>query len=351
MNVIKALLLLLVLGALGVAAFVYLGVFNTAADAPHAALVYELMQTVRERSIAVRASAIQVPPLEDPKLVSEGAEHYAAMCAGCHLAPGVTDSEIRAGLYPQPPNLSQPLDASPAEMFWVIKHGIKMSAMPAWGKTHDNQTIWAIVALVRKLPAMSPEQYRELTRGTDGQEQGEHHHHGDTSAHAGDVPESGEAGEHHHEHGDTLGDAADGQSRGETSQSSEDALWLKDLKAQAVPDAEQVASAFHASLQNGDRTAALALLSADVTITEAGHTQTRAEYASGHLGEDIAYLEGAEVKTISLASMRVGETAIVGTETEIRKTIDGQSKVQSGREMLTLKRENGSWKIVSIRWQ
>jgi mono/diheme cytochrome c family protein len=47
--------------------------------------------------------------------------------------------------------------------FWIIKHGIKMSAMPAWGKTLDDTAIWELVAFVRKMPEMTPETYAELS--------------------------------------------------------------------------------------------------------------------------------------------------------------------------------------------
>ena len=166
MKLIKTLILLLVIGAAGAAAFVYFGVFNAAADVPHWPIVYRLMEVTRQRSIAVRAKDIQVPPLDDPKMIADGAEHYSEMCTGCHLAPGKTDSEIRPGLYPQPPNLSQRLNADPAEMFWAIKHGIKMSAMPAWGATRDDQAIWGMVAFLQKLPDMTPQQDQALTHSS-----------------------------------------------------------------------------------------------------------------------------------------------------------------------------------------
>jgi len=118
-----------------------------------------------------------------------------------------------------------------------------------------------------------------------------------------------------------------------------------------VPDAERTAEGFHRALQQGDRNAVLALLSADVTVSEAGHTQSKSEYASGHLREDIAYLKGAEIKSVSLGSIPMGESAMVGSDSEIRKILNGQSKVQRCREMLTLKHENGVWKIVAVRWQ
>ena len=48
--------------------------------------------------------------------------------------------------------------------FWIIKHGIKMSAMPAWGKTLDDEAIWDVVAFVRKMPNLTPEDYRQLAQ-------------------------------------------------------------------------------------------------------------------------------------------------------------------------------------------
>jgi mono/diheme cytochrome c family protein len=54
------------------------------------------------------------------------------------------------------------ISVDPRQAFWVIKHGIKMSAMPAWGLSHDDATIWSIVAFLKKLPDMTPEQYKEI---------------------------------------------------------------------------------------------------------------------------------------------------------------------------------------------
>lgn len=346
MNVIKALFLLLVLGCLGAAAFVYFGAFNAAADAPHAAIVYRLLETARERSVALRAKDIQVPALEDSKLIAEGAEHYGAMCAGCHLAPGVADSEIRKGLYPQPPNLSQRSDLSPGEMFWTIKHGIKMSAMPAWGTTHDNQAIWNIVAFLQKLPTMTPEQYQALIHSSDEGAEGHHHHdHGDADAsEEHEHPAEGDSHDHH-------ADAGSNGKHAHADNAQEAPLSMEGLKPKAIPDAELVAEAFHTALKKGDRDAVLALLSADAAISEAGHTQSRDEYAAGHLAQDIAFMKEAQITPVSLASKEEGGTATVGSESEIHATVKGEPRVLRNRELLTLKREGGSWKIVAIHWQ
>ena len=160
MKILAALLLMgAALAVLG-AVLVYEGLFEIAADVPHSAIVFKLMETARDRAISVRARDIQVLPLDNPELIAKGARDYSEMCTSCHLAPGDKESELREGLYPKPPDLTLRIQASPAEMFWVIKHGIKMTAMPAWGLTHDDTRIWNIVAFLRKLPELTPEQYQ-----------------------------------------------------------------------------------------------------------------------------------------------------------------------------------------------
>jgi mono/diheme cytochrome c family protein len=156
-----AIVALLVVVIAGGAAFVYSGIYNIGADEHHTRPVFALMQTLRERSIRARSEHIVVPNLGDPQLVLKGAGQYAAMCTGCHLKPGMSNSEIRPGLYPQPPNLSQ-VRVDPRDAFWVIKHGIKMSAMPAWGGSHDDATIWSMVAFLQKLPELTPAQYEDI---------------------------------------------------------------------------------------------------------------------------------------------------------------------------------------------
>jgi mono/diheme cytochrome c family protein len=147
--------------AVGAGVFVYSGLYNIGADDHHTKPVYAVLQTLRDQSIHFRSKDLVVPNLEDPQLILKGAGQYAAMCTSCHLAPGMHDSEIRPGLYPQPPNLSQH-HFDPKTEFWAIKHGIKMSAMPAWGGSHDDATIWSMVAFLQKLPNMTPQQYKDI---------------------------------------------------------------------------------------------------------------------------------------------------------------------------------------------
>jgi len=357
----SAALTAVILGAvliLTAAAVIYLGLYDVGADAPHTRPVFALMQLLRERSIRVRSKDIPTPSLGDEQLILKGAGQYAAMCTGCHLKPGVQDSEIRPGLYPQPPNLTQ-RRVNPQEAFWVIKHGLKMSAMPAWGLSHDDATIWSMVAFLQKLPDLTPAQYEAIVArappdedmAMDMNREASHHHHG-----------SGEANEGGHGHSDPVTEASTTDTAAakpsaaypggmDESASSPAPLAFEGLRPGALPAAEGVAKSFHLALQNGDRHAALALLATEVTITEGGHTQSRDEYASGHLDEDIAFLHGARVTELSLGSASKGQTALVGSESLTLVTLKGKPTTLRGREMMTLRKEGLSWKIVAIQWR
>ncbi len=175
-KLLSIVILIVLIAGLG---FVYSGIYDVGADRPHTALTHWIIGQTRERSVASHSSGVVVPKLDDDELVAMGADHYAEMCAVCHLAPGTEESELRRGLYPKPPNLvERGGDLSPENAFWSIKHGFKMTGMPAWGTTHDDHSIWALVAFLRKLPQLSPQSYQALV----GQS-GEGHEHSEHAAH------------------------------------------------------------------------------------------------------------------------------------------------------------------------
>jgi len=181
------------------AAVVASGVVDVAADTPHGPVVYRLLEAAREQSIARRLADITVPgELDTAERLRRGAGNYAAMCASCHLAPEEGDSEIRAGLYPQPPDLTKAVgnragDREAARRFWIIKHGIKSSAMAAWSRGGmSDQDIWDLVAFLNRLPGLSKDQYHDLVEASPG------HHHG---GHEAGTPQDESSG-HHHDHDD-----------------------------------------------------------------------------------------------------------------------------------------------------
>lgn len=155
-----AILFLIAISALA-GVFLYAGVYNIGADAPHSRFIYDALETLRDRSVESYSRGITPPEdLNTPARVSAGAGLYNEMCTGCHLGPGVERSELSQGLYPAAPELAHGDDLTAAEQFWVIKHGVKLTAMPAWGKTHNDQLIWDMVAFTRQMPRMNAAQYQ-----------------------------------------------------------------------------------------------------------------------------------------------------------------------------------------------
>jgi len=180
MKTIKSLMALAVLAVILGFAYMYSGLYPIGADVPHNGLTYWVLETTREQSIKRAAEDIEVPVLEDADRLLAGGPDYNEMCASCHLKPGKTDSDFTVGLYPKPPNLTRAHDHGDAEehareQFWVIKHGIKASGMPAWGPTHDDERIWNMVAFLQKLPELNEIQYQILTARSEGDDGGHNH--------------------------------------------------------------------------------------------------------------------------------------------------------------------------------
>lgn len=166
--------------------YVAAGGYDTAADKPHWALTSSLLEFVRDRSMEVRAKDVVVPAdLNNTTRLTRGAHLYDEMCAICHLAPGVKNTELREGLYPQPPALTDKSDLSPKEMFYIITHGYKMTGMPAWGKTHKPELIWDMVAFLQKLPELTPELYKSMTAESDPHSHGQEHSHAERQMRCG----------------------------------------------------------------------------------------------------------------------------------------------------------------------
>ncbi len=180
---------LLALVAAALAALVASGGYDVAADEPHWAVTAWALETARDRSIESRAGSLVVPDLDREALIHAGAGNYDAMCSGCHLHPGEDHSEMSVGLNPAPPDLAREPVVDAAEAFWVIKHGIKMTAMPAWGRSVDDESIWGMVAFIRQLPGMSEERYGELVESSEG------HTHG-----GADMEDEHDPHAHGHEH-------------------------------------------------------------------------------------------------------------------------------------------------------
>jgi len=158
---------ILALGAAALA-FVASGAFQVAAAVPPGAVETRLARFVLDRSVSKRAPKATNPLGRNADILREGGAHYREMCVTCHGAPGVDASEIGDGLNPPAPDLTlqRVQRRSDGELFWIVQNGIRMSGMPAFGATHKDRQIWEIVAFLRHLPELTPEEEKALSAAT-----------------------------------------------------------------------------------------------------------------------------------------------------------------------------------------
>lgn len=159
----RVLLALSVLGVAGMA-FGWSGVMQVSASSGHWAITdWFLHWTMRN---SVRTHAALAPPPEmpgDTGLVS-AAGHYKQACAICHGAPGVAPSPAMQSATPPAPDLSVTArEWSDRQLFWIIRHGVKYTGMPAWAALDRTDEVGRMTAFIRQLPGMSPARYRALT--------------------------------------------------------------------------------------------------------------------------------------------------------------------------------------------
>jgi mono/diheme cytochrome c family protein len=157
LTVVITLAVLIIIGLI----FMYSGIYNVAAINPPGNLESWFFSTVMDNSVEHHSAGIKAPALDGAATIDSGFQHYSRMCAGCHGAPGISARGTTKGFNPQPPDLVDAVgDQSDAQIFWIVKNGIKMTAMPAYGVNIDDNRIWEIVAFVHPLPKMTAEQYQ-----------------------------------------------------------------------------------------------------------------------------------------------------------------------------------------------
>lgn len=167
-------LLLLIIVALLI---VLTGGYNVAATDRHNPIVGWALTTTMRNHVQNAADDLTGPAEITPAMISAGAGEYKAMCAHCHGGVGTSRAEWAETIRPIPPALAHAAEQwSIEEVHWIVSHGIKMSAMPAFGPTHDEATIWNIAAFVKQMPEMTEAQYAGYEAGHGPEGAGGHSH-------------------------------------------------------------------------------------------------------------------------------------------------------------------------------
>jgi mono/diheme cytochrome c family protein len=146
--------LLVIALMIGVGVF-KLGMIPMNADVPPSGLETRFIPIAVHASVASHAEEQPNPVAATDENLIAGGEIYTELCARCHGLPGRGPSVLGASFYPPAPQFTvQPSSYSDGELFWIVKHGIRNTGMPAWGRLLTDQDIWQVVALLRRLNSL-----------------------------------------------------------------------------------------------------------------------------------------------------------------------------------------------------
>lgn len=154
---------------LGGALTVIGGLVPIKASSGHWPITAAFLNFTMRRSVIMHSLGIETPALEDRALVLKGAGHYEVGCSPCHGSPALRQPIIALAMTPHPPELSKEIPKWRArELFYIVKHGVKFTGMPAWPAQERDDEVWAMVAFLRALPKLGADEYRRLIRDDAG---------------------------------------------------------------------------------------------------------------------------------------------------------------------------------------
>jgi len=138
------------------------GLFDARASTPHDFVTAWATHTTMVNFMKRTAHDVHPPAAFTAAETVAGLHLYEQQCMECHGGPGVARAVWVQGMNPSPPFL---LDASRrwsrGQLFWVVKNGVKMTGMPAWGLTEDDGRIWDLVAFLEAMPQMKPADFQK----------------------------------------------------------------------------------------------------------------------------------------------------------------------------------------------
>ncbi|MGH9523955.1 MAG: c-type cytochrome, partial [Terriglobales bacterium] len=109
----------------------------------------------------------------------EAANIYKDNCAFCHGLPNQPQSPAAKGEYPKPPQLWRGhgvTDDEPGETYWKVANGIRLTGMPAYKPSLDEQRLWEVTMLLKNADKI-PQSAQQVLGGQLVPGQGGDHQH------------------------------------------------------------------------------------------------------------------------------------------------------------------------------
>ena len=164
MRTISKLLLLPAVGAVCAGILLTAGLVDFSAATPPGRVEQRLATFALDRSIERHAPRMANPLARSPGAAAAGLALFRTHCVACHGAPGVDPTEAGASLNPPAPGLTlaRVQARSDGQLKWIVSNGIRMTGMPAFGASRSEEEVWQLVAALRRLPRLSPEERHML---------------------------------------------------------------------------------------------------------------------------------------------------------------------------------------------
>jgi cytochrome c553 len=147
----------------------WIGFFNIGASTGHWKITEWFLHFAMRSAVRTYSLSVEVPERLPIEGIQPAAGHFERGCAICHGAPGVSQTPAVLRMLPRPPDLAPVIGAwTDAELFRIVKYGVRFTGMPAWPTQERDDEVWAMVAFLRELPQMNAGTYRELAIGAEG---------------------------------------------------------------------------------------------------------------------------------------------------------------------------------------
>lgn len=163
-----AILLLFVAGA--IAFFFWFRNHGFSARAEPSWIEARLARHARRIATPANAKETKNPfPATEVSMV-EAREHFVEHCSMCHGIDGRGQTVIGRNLYPKVPPMTDAdtQQLTDGELFYIISNGVRFTGMPAWGGEDSPESIWGLVAFIRRLPKLSPEEIKLMQEMATG---------------------------------------------------------------------------------------------------------------------------------------------------------------------------------------
>ncbi len=219
MKLVKLFIFTIVFVVILAVVIAYSGIYDVSASSPHSGFTRWLASTAMHSSVERQAKGIAVPDLNDKALQLAGINDFDTMCKSCHGAPGQSAQAVGQGLNPPAPDLKESAtQMTSAELFWVTKHGIRMTGMPSWGATHEDDALWPVVAFVKELPSIDADRYQSMLESAQGMG-----HHAPADDHNSETGPHNDSEDHAHDAVDSSNDVTgDGETEHDHSTHNHD---------------------------------------------------------------------------------------------------------------------------------